>query len=49
MEKELAFLYGAIDDPKRPLVVIVGGAKVKMCLILGINKNTSYGIINTKM
>lgn len=28
MEKELAFLYGAIDDPKRPLVVVVGGAKV---------------------
>jgi phosphoglycerate kinase len=28
MEKELAYLQGAIDDPKRPLAAIVGGSKV---------------------
>ena len=28
IEKELAFLGGAIADPKRPLVAILGGAKV---------------------
>jgi phosphoglycerate kinase len=28
MEKELAFLGGALHDPKRPLVAISGGAKV---------------------
>lgn len=28
MDKELKFLYGAIDNPKRPLAAIVGGAKV---------------------
>ena len=28
MDKELQFLYGAIDNPKRPLAAIVGGAKV---------------------
>ncbi len=29
MEKELKFLGGAINDPKRPFVAILGGAKVK--------------------
>ncbi len=29
MEKELEFLGGAIEDPKRPFVAILGGAKVK--------------------
>jgi phosphoglycerate kinase len=28
MEKELDYLQGAVDDPKRPLMAIVGGAKV---------------------
>ena len=28
LEQELKFLYGAIDNPKRPLAAIVGGAKV---------------------
>jgi len=28
MEKELQYLQGAIDDPKRPLAAIVGGSKV---------------------
>ena len=28
MEKELKYLQGAIDDPKRPLAAIVGGSKV---------------------
>ena len=28
LDKELKFLYGAIDQPKRPLAAIVGGAKV---------------------
>ncbi|GAX19856.1 phosphoglycerate kinase [Fistulifera solaris] len=28
MEKELQYLQGAVDDPKRPLMAIVGGAKV---------------------
>lgn len=28
MEKELAFLKGAVDSPKRPFAAIVGGAKV---------------------
>ena len=29
MEKELEFLGGAVEDPKRPFVAILGGAKVK--------------------
>ncbi|NLJ79488.1 MAG: phosphoglycerate kinase [Firmicutes bacterium] len=29
MQKELEFLGGAIEDPKRPFVAILGGAKVK--------------------
>ena len=28
MEKELKFLQGAVDEPKRPMIAIVGGAKV---------------------
>ena len=28
MEKELQYLQGAVDEPKRPLMAIVGGAKV---------------------
>lgn len=28
MEKELKYLYGAVDSPQRPLAAIVGGAKV---------------------
>ncbi len=28
MEKELQFLYGALDEPKRPFAAVVGGAKV---------------------
>jgi len=28
MEKELVYIKGAIDDPKRPLTAILGGAKV---------------------
>ncbi|MBC8101035.1 MAG: phosphoglycerate kinase [Cytophagales bacterium] len=29
MQKEMDFLGGALDDPKRPFVAILGGAKVK--------------------
>lgn len=29
IEKEIAYLGGALDDPKRPFVAILGGAKVK--------------------
>ncbi len=29
IEKELAYLGGALEDPKRPFVAILGGAKVK--------------------
>ena len=29
MEKELEFLGGALEEPKRPFVAILGGAKVK--------------------
>lgn len=28
MEKELTYLKGAVDDPSRPFLAIVGGAKV---------------------
>ena len=28
MEKEIAFLGGAVEDPKRPFVAILGGAKI---------------------
>jgi phosphoglycerate kinase len=28
MEKELQYLQGAVDEPKRPMMAIVGGAKV---------------------
>ena len=28
LQKELDYLGGAIDDPKRPFVAIVGGSKV---------------------
>jgi phosphoglycerate kinase len=28
MEKELAFIGGALEDPKRPFVTIIGGAKI---------------------
>ena len=28
MEKELQYLQGAVDEPKRPLAAIVGGSKV---------------------
>jgi len=28
MEKELAYLQGALDDPKRPFVAILGGSKI---------------------
>jgi phosphoglycerate kinase len=28
MEKELRYLYGAVSEPERPLVVILGGAKI---------------------
>ena len=28
MEKELAYLHGALEDPKRPFVAILGGSKI---------------------
>ena len=28
LEKELAFLYGAVAEPRRPFAAVVGGAKV---------------------
>ena len=28
MEKEIKFIGGAVDNPERPLVAILGGAKV---------------------
>ena len=31
LQKELDYLGGAIDDPKRPFVAIVGGSKVGFC------------------
>ncbi len=37
MKKELDFLGGALNQPKRPLVAIVGGAKVSSKL--GVLKN----------
>ena len=44
MEKEIAFLQGAVDDPKRPFVVVMGGSKVsdKITLIENLAGKADY-------
>lgn len=40
MEKELNYLKGAVDDPSRPFMAIIGGAKVstKVCQVHRVSK-----------
>lgn len=38
LDKELEYLQGAVNDPKRPMMAIVGGAKVCIFLQLSSNK-----------
>ena len=34
LQKELDYLQGAVDVPKRPFAAIVGGSKVHYCTLL---------------
>ncbi|MBQ3274104.1 MAG: phosphoglycerate kinase [Christensenellaceae bacterium] len=51
IEKELEYLGGALDDPKRPFVAILGGAKVadKIGVIENLLKNVDCLIIGGGM
>jgi phosphoglycerate kinase len=44
MEKEIAFLQGAVEDPKRPFVVVMGGSKVsdKIALIENLARKADH-------
>ena len=44
MEKEITFLQGAVEDPKRPFVVVMGGSKVsdKIALIENLAGKADY-------
>jgi phosphoglycerate kinase len=51
MEKELRYLYGALEAPKRPFVVILGGAKVsdKIQVIENLLKSADSVLIGGAM
>ena len=51
MEKELRYLYGALEAPKRPFVVILGGAKVsdKIQVIENLLKSADAVLIGGAM
>ncbi len=51
MEKELEFLGGAVDNPKRPFVAILGGAKVqdKIGVIEALLQKTDHLILGGGM
>src|SRR5690554_4424814 len=51
MEKELEFLGGAVENPKRPFVAILGGAKVqdKIAVIESLLSKVDYLIIGGGM
>ena len=51
MEKEIAFLQGAVDNPKRPFVVIMGGSKVsdKIALIENLAGKADYMLFGGAM
>ena len=51
MEKELRYLYGALENPQRPFVVILGGAKVsdKIQVIANLLKSADAVLIGGAM
>ncbi len=51
MEKELQYLYGALENPQRPFVVILGGAKVsdKIQVIENLLKSADSVLIGGAM
>lgn len=51
MEKELRYLYGALENPQRPFVVILGGAKVsdKIQVIENLLKSADAVLIGGAM
>jgi phosphoglycerate kinase len=51
VEKELAFLQGALDEPKRPFVAVLGGAKVsdKIGVIRALLKKADTVLIGGAM
>ncbi len=51
MEKELRYLYGALENPERPFVVILGGAKVsdKIQVIANLLKSADAVLIGGAM
>ena len=51
MEKELRYLYGALENPRRPFVVILGGAKVsdKIQVIENLLKSADSVLIGGAM
>jgi phosphoglycerate kinase len=51
MEKELRYLYGALENPQRPFVVILGGAKVsdKIQVIENLLKSADSVLIGGAM
>ena len=51
MEKEMTFLQGAVEDPKRPFVVVMGGSKVsdKIALIENLASKADYMLFGGAM